>query len=264
MRKSYVAAAVLVLVALTTGAMATEYQQVDAYKNCIAIRTLNAPYLSLTPGAKYTVTVDGDATISFYDDAEIDGVFIYYYDGTSPLHPKMAVVNKGEEYTFTASDSDFFAFIVDKSMKDTADNSGFMYVTVTGPGGFEETITIQAMFNCIGLEEFGSTKKILVGGSTYATSVTGDAATNGDPSGVFDGVCLFHRDISRPYHPIYKVLEIGEEYMITPHSGGWVYGFLLDETLDTMGNNTGSMLVEFQEQSPVESTSWGTIKAEYR
>lgn len=264
MRKSYLLVCAVVLLALTVSAVADEYQVVDAYKNCIAIRTLGAQYATLQPGTKYTVTVEGDATISFYEDSEIDGVFIYYFDGTSPLHPKMAVVNKGESYTFTASDSDFFAFIVDKSMKDTADNSGFMYVTLTGPGGTRETLTIHAMFNCIGLEEFGSTKKILVGGQTYATSVTGDAATNGDPSGVFDGVCLFHRHISRPYHPIYKVLEIGEEYDITPHSGGWVYGFLVDETMDTMGNNTGSMLEQFSEQTPVEPTTWGAIKADYR
>ncbi len=264
MSKSYAAVAVLVLLALTVTAVATEYQTVDAYKNCIAIRTLNAPHLTLTPGAKYTVTVEGDATISFYDDSEIDGVFIYYYDGSSPVHPKMAVVNKGETYTFTASASDFFAFIVDKSMKDTADNGGFMYVTVEGPGGYREIISIQAMFNCIGLEEFGAAKKILVGEQTYGTSVSGDAATNGDPSGVFDGVCLFHRHMSRPYHPIYKVLEVGEEYPITPHSGGWVYCFLLDETMDTMGNNTGAMTVEFEEQTPVEASSWGEIKADFR
>ena len=70
--------------------------------------------------------------------------------------------------------------------------------------------------------------------------------------------------MSRPYHPIFKVLEIGEEYPITPHTGGWVYCFLLDETVDTMGNNTGSMLVEFLEQTPVEPTTWGAIKADFR
>jgi hypothetical protein len=264
MGKSYAAVAVLVLLALAVSAAANEYQVVDAYKNCIAIRTLNAPHATLTPGAKYTVTVDGDAKASFYDDSDYDGVFIYYYDGTAPAHPKMAVVNKGEMYTFTASATDFYAFIVDKSMKDTADNSGTMYVTLTGPGGSRVVLEIQAMFNCIGLEEFGSAKKILVGEQTYATSVTGDAATNGDPTGFFEGVCLFHRHASRPYHPIFKVLEIGEDYAITPHSTGWVYCFLLDETVDSMGNNTGAMLIEFQEQTPVEATTWGAVKANYR
>ncbi len=264
MRKSYLAVTAFVLLALTLTAAATEYQTVDAYKNCIAIRTLNAPYVSLTPGAKYTVTVDGDARASMYDDSDYDGVFIYYYDGDAPAHPVMAVVNKGEMYTFTASGSDFFAFLVDKSMKDTADNSGSMTVTITGPGGFREEIVIHAMFNCIGLEEFGAAKKILVGEQTYSTSVDGDAATNGDPTGYFDGVCLFHRHMDHPYHPIFKVLEVGEEYTITPHSTGWVYCFLLDETTDTMGNNTGSMLVEFEEETPVETTTWGAVKAEYR
>ena len=264
MRKSYLAVTAVVMLMLTVCAVATEYQQVDAYKNCIAILTLNAPHVSLKAGAEYTVTVDGDARASFYDDSDYDGVFIYYYDAAAPMHPKMAVVNKGEEYTFTASTTDFYAFLVDKSMKDTADNSGTMTVTLTGPAGSREVIDIHAMFNCIGLEEFGAAKKILVGEQTYSTSVSGSAATNGDPSGVFDGACLFHRHMSRPYHPIFKVLEVGEDYAITPHTGGWVYCFLLDETLDSMGNNTGSMTIEFQDETPVESITWGAVKAEYR
>jgi archaellum component FlaF (FlaF/FlaG flagellin family) len=265
MRKSYSIVAVFIVMALASSALGTEYQTVDAYKNCIGVRSLNAAYTSnLMPGDTYTVTVDGNARASMYEDSDYDGVFLYYYDGTAPVHPKMVVVNKEEEHTFVASGSDFYAFLVDKSMKDTADNSGSMTVTITGEPGFREELIVDALFNCIGLFEFGAAKKYLTGGNTYSTTVSGDAATNGDPTGYFDGVCLFYRHISRPYHPILDVLEVGDERLITPHSTGWVFCFLLDETVDAMGNNSGSMLLSFEEETAVEESSWGSVKAMYR
>jgi hypothetical protein len=264
MKKSYVIVGIAtVLFAVTSAASAIEYETVAGYANCIGLeQAIQNTGIALTQGTTYTVTVAGNARANPAPGGDFDGVFCFYYDNGRPDHPMVKFLYKGDSFDFVASDANFFAFLVDKSLKDVPDNSGSMTVTLTAAGREREELIVDAVFNCIGLEEFGAKKKILIPGESYAVTVTGDAYTNGTADGYYDGVLLFTREAAEPIHPILLHLEIGDEFFITEmHATGWVYCWLVDASYAVMGNNGGKLTVAFEEQTPVEEATWASIKA---
>jgi hypothetical protein len=270
MKKSYLVAGLLVaFVAFASASSAIEYETVSGYTNCIGlVEAIQHPGVALTPGETYTATVTGNAHANPDPDGYFDGVFCFYYDNDRPFHPVIRFLYKdGDSFTFVASDQNFFAFMADKSLKDVPDNTGMMTVTLTPASDRNERVNfaLDAVFNCIGLEEFGAKKKILIPGESYAVSVTGNAFTNGDEDGYYDGVCLFTREAARPIHPVQLVLNIGDTFFIEEmHATGWVYCWLVDSSYSVMGNNGGKMTIAFEEQTPVEESTWGSIKALYK
>ncbi len=266
MRKSYlVVGAVVACLAAATASSATEYQVVGGYANCIGLQqAIQSTGIALIPGTTYTATVTGNARANPAPGGDFDGVFCFYYDDTDPDHPNTVFLPKGgEPLTFVASSTNFYAFLVDKTLKDVADNTGTMTVTLTSSRGDRDELVVDAVFNCIGLEDFGAAKKILLPGVSYTMTVTGDAYTNGTASGYYDGVLLFTRDAAvNPIHPFMVHLDFGEEFVVQEmHATGWVYCFLVDESYSTMGNNGGKLTVAFEETTPVEPSTWASIKA---
>ncbi len=278
MRRSYLLVLFMIVVWMTAysaAAQATEYLTVSTkipglpYNgNCLALMQMGGISASLEPGMIYTVSCDGNARANPMPHGEFDGLFLYYYDFVSPNHPVIRFLPKGEEITIVASGSPFWAFLVDKTLKDVADNTGSLTVLCEPASGTPVEINVNAVFNCVGLEDQGAAKIVLVPYTHYVASVTGDGATNGYPEGAFDGVCMFYRrvdeDPTRPTHPILKFLEYGEEIEFTIHVTGWVYAFFVDDSIFTMGNNSGAAQIEFQEVTAVEESTWGSIKALYR
>jgi hypothetical protein len=267
MKKSYlIVGIVTALFAVTSAASAVEYETVSGYANCVGLEqaTQNTS-IALTQGTTYTVTVDGDARANPAPGGDYDGVFCFYYDNDRPDHPMVKYLYKGDSFDFVASSTNFFAFLVDKSLKDIPDNSGSMTVTLTAAGREREELIVDAVFGCIGLEEFAAKKKILIPGQSYVATVTGDAYTNGTADGYYDGVLLFTREASDPVHPILLHLEFGQEFFISEmHATGWIYCWLVDESYGAMGNNGGKQTVAFEEQTPVEDATWASIKALFR
>ena len=268
MKKSYLAVSVLILLVTVATAQATEYQTVAGYANCIGLQqAIQSTGIALTQGETYTVTVTGNARSNPAPGGDYDGLFCFYYDDMDPEHPNTVFLAKdGGSFQFVASATNFYAFLVDKTLKDVADNSGNMTVTLTSARGEREELIVDAVFNCIGLEDFGAAKKILIPGTSYTMSVTGDAYTNATASGYYDGVLIFTRDAAiNAIHPILVHLDFGDEFVVTEmHATGWVYCFLVDEGYQTMGNNGGKSVVAFEETTPVEDATWTAIKALYR
>jgi hypothetical protein len=250
-------AAVLVLVA---SASASETLTVDSYKNCVGLLQAGCPTIALDPGVTYTVSVDGDAAandslgIQYYD-----GVFLYTIDKDPAMHPRIIYLEKGETIDFTAGSYLVYAFLADISLKDVGDNFGSFDVTFDS-GSSREVLEVDAVFNCIGLLEYGGAKIVLTPGQEYTVTVSGDAATNSSPDGYYDGVCIFTRDISQPYHPQLEFLEFGEEYVFTAHATGWFWAFLVDFSFSEMVDNSGSMTVEFTANTGIEEETWSAIK----
>ena len=258
MKKSYLIVGIMtVLFAVTSAASAIEYEVVGGYANCVGLeQATQSTGVALTPGETYTVTVAGNARANPAPGGDFDGVFCFFYDNGRPDHPVVKYLNKGDSFDFVASSINFFAFLADKSLKDIPDNSGSMTVTLTAPGREREELIVDAVFNCIGLEEFAAKKKILIPGESYVVTVTGNAYTNGTQDGYYDGVLLFTREAADPIHPIQLHLEIGEEFAISEmHATGWIYCWLVDESYGTMGNNGGKMTVAF-EGSPGCGIEW--------
>jgi hypothetical protein len=267
MRERYVVVlATLSLVAgMALSAGATEQLTVNAYKNCIGLFQAGGAHIALAPGVTYTATVDGNAQANPNTLSVYDGVLCFYYDATRPNHPMLKYLARNEELQFTATSTEFYAFLADKTLKDVADNLGAMTVTLTpSRGGRAVDLNVDAVFNCLGLEDFGSAKKILLPGTNYTAYVEGDARTNGSGDGYYDGVCLFYREWGTGRHPILDVLDIGDTLGFRIHETGWIYGFLVDESYNAIGNNDGALTLTFEEETPVENDSWGSIKALYR
>jgi len=254
---------IVVGVAGTAGA--TEQLAVNAYKNCIGLLQAGGSHIALTPGEVYTATVDGNAQANPNSLSVYDGVLCFYYDAGRPNHPVLRYLARGDELHFTATSSGFYAFLADKTLKDVADNLGSMTVTLTAGSGRERlSLDIDGVFNCLGLEDFGSSKIILLPGTHYTAEVAGDAVTNASGDGAYDGVCVFYREWGTGRHPILDVLAVGETLNFRIHETGWLYAFLVDESYNAIGNNSGAMTVTFEEDAPVEQGSWGHIKALYR
>jgi hypothetical protein len=268
MRQRYiVVVAALMLLVAASASSATEYQLVSGYTNCIGLQqAIQSTGIALTPGETYTVTVTGQAFANPAPGGDFEGVFCFYYDYADPNHPMTVFLPKNESFEFVASSTNFYAFLVDKTLKDVADNTGFFTVNLTPASGSREELAVDAVFNCIGLEDFGAAKKILIPGLSYTISVSGEAYTNGTETGYYDGVLLFTRDASiNPIHPLQIHLDFGEEYVINEmHATGWVYCFLVDESYGTMGNNGGKLTVAFEEPTPVEASTWSRVKALFR
>ena len=266
MRKSYLVVAMVALLAVASSASAVEYETVGGYANCVGLeQAIQNTGIALTQGETYTVTVAGDARANPAPGGHFDCVFCFYYDNARPDHPVIRYLNTGDSFDFVASAENFFAFLADKSLKDVPDNSGSMTVTFTAPGREREELNVDAVFNCIGLEEFGAKKKILIPGTSYTVTVDGNAYTNGSGDGYYDGVLLFTREAADPIHPIQLFLEFGQEFVVSEmHATGWVYCWLVDAGYQFMGNNGGKLTVTFQEPTPVESATWASIKALYR
>jgi hypothetical protein len=268
MRQSYIfAAAVLAVLLAAAGSSAVEYQLVSGYTNCIGLQqAIQSTGVALTPGETYTVTVSGAAFANPAPGGDFEGLFCFYYDNNDPDHPVTVFLPKTDSFQFVASSTNFYAFLVDKTLKDVADNTGFFNVTLTGASGSREELTVDAVFNCIGLEDFGAAKKILIPGLSYTMTVSGEAYTNGTETGYYDGVLLFTRDASiNPIHPLLVHLDFGEEFVVDEmHATGWVYCFLVDESYGTIGNNGGKLTVAFEEPTPVESSTWSHVKALFR
>ncbi len=272
MRRCYQFAIVVLVLALATSAFAVEYLDVSAKGapagDCLGLDQVGGVNIELTSGMIYTVTVTGDARANPLPGGEFDGLFVYYYDGTDPNHPVTHFLPLNEPLVFVASEAPFYAFLVDKTLKDVADNSGIFTLTFESAGGTRETLDVNAIFNCIGLEDMGAAKIILTPEQFYTATVSGEACTNGFPEGCFDGVCMFYRRIDedppRPIHPILAVLEPGDALPFQIHVTGWVYAFFVDESFFTVGNNYGSMIIAFEEETPVEDGTWGSIKGLYR
>jgi len=255
MRKSYLVIATALVAVLASASFAVEYETVSGANNCVGLQqAIQSMGLALTQGTTYTVTVDGDARANPAPGGHFDGVFCFYYDNDRPDHPVVRYLNIGESFDFVASATNFYAFLADKSLKDVPDNTGSMTVTLTEVTTRERVdLNVDAVFNCIGLEEFGAKKKILIPGQSYAVTVSGDAYTNGSGDGYYDGVLLFTREAADPIHPVQLVLEIGEEFMISEmHVTGWIYCWLVDESYGTIGNNGGKLTVAFDELTHVE------------
>lgn len=266
MKQGYILALMaLAMVASVTTAQASEQLAVDAYKNCIGLLQAGGAYAAVTPGLTYTVTVDGNAQANPNSLSVYDGVFCYYYDESRPDHPMVKYLSKTGQLTFTATSAGFYAFLADKTLKDVADNLGSMTVTLT-PEGREQRLdlTVDGVFNCLGLEDFGSAKIILIPGTRYTASVAGDASTNASGDGYFDGVCVFYREYGTGRHPIIDVLDIGETLTFRIHETGWLYAFLVDESYSAVGNNDGAFVITFEEDTPVEDGTWSGIKSLYR
>jgi len=267
MRQRYilVLAVLVTVVALAGSALATEQLTVGAYKNCIGLVQAGGSHVALTPGEIYTATVDGNAQANPNSLSVYDGVLCFYYDAGRPNHPVLHYLERGQQLQFTATSTDFYAFLADKTLKDVADNLGSMTVTLTAGGGRERvSLNIDGVFNCLGLEDFGSGKIILLPGTHYTAEVAGDAVTNGTGDGAYDGVYVFYREWGTGRHPILDVLAVGETLNFRIHETGWLYAFLVDESYNEIGNNDGAMTLTFEEQSPVEEGSWGRIKGLYR
>jgi len=267
MKQRYVLtlAALIVVVGMVGSAAATEQLVVNAYKNCIGLFQAGGSHAILTPGEVYTATVDGNAQANPNSLSVYDGVLCFYYDAGRPNHPVLHYLARGEQLQFTATSTGFYAFLADKTLKDVADNLGAMTVTLTAAGGRDRLdLPVDGVFNCLGLEDFGSGKIILLPGTQYSAQVSGDAATNGTGDGAYDGVCVFYREWGTGRHPILDVLAVGESLNFTIHETGWLYAFLVDESYNAIGNNSGAMTVTFEEETPVEGDSWGRIKALYR
>lgn len=261
MIKRYCLLALAIIFALAaTPALANETLTVDSYKNCVGLLQAGCPSISLDPGVTYTVSVTGDAAandslgIQYYD-----GLFLYFFEQTNDLHPRIVYLEKGETFDLTAGTEPVYAFLVDISLKDVGDNFGSMDVLFDS-GGSREVLTVDAVFHCIGLLEYGGAKIVLTPGQEYSVSVTGDAAANASPYGQYDGVCIFTRDISMPYHPQLSFLEFGDEYVFTAHATGWFWAFLVDFSFADMGDNSGSMLVEFDAETGIEEETWSALK----
>jgi hypothetical protein len=266
MLKSYLLVGLVVLLAVTASS-ATEYETVSGALNCVGLeQAIQNTGVSLTQGVTYTVTVTGDAQANPDPTSAFDGVFCFYFDNTRPFHPVIRYLDKGDSFDFIASDTNFFAFLADKSLKDVPDNIGSMTVTLTPADGRGRVdLVVDAVFNCIGLEEFGAKKKILIPGQGYAVTVAGNAYANGNDDGYYDGVCLFTREAADPVHPIQLYLEIGDEFHINEmHVTGWIYCWLVDTSYAEIGNNGGKMTVTFEETTPVEDATWTSIKALFR
>ncbi len=267
MQKSYlIVGIVTALFAVASAASAIEYETVAGYTNCVGLeQAIQNTGIALTQGTTYTVTVSGTARANPAPGGDFDGVFCFYYDNGRPDHPMVKYLYKGDSFDFAASSTNFYAFLVDKSLKDIPDNTGFMRVTLTAAGREREELIVDAVFNCIGLEEFGAKKKILIPGQSYVVTVSGDAYTNGTPDGYYDGVLLFTREAADPVHPVLLHLAFGEQFFISEmHATGWIYCWLVDESYGTMGNNGGKLTVAFVEQTPVDSATWASIKALFR
>lgn len=244
---------------------ATEQLTVNAYKNCIGLLQAGGSHIDLTAGEVYTATVDGNAQANPNSLSVYDGVLCFYYDAGRPNHPMLHYLERGEQLQFTATSTGFHAFLADKTLKDVADNLGAMTVTLTAAGSRERLdLNVDGVFNCLGLEDFGSSKIILLPGTQYTAQVTGDAVTNGTGDGAYDGVCVFYREWNTGRHPILDVLAVGETINFRIHETGWLYAFLVDASYNDVGNNDGAMTMTFEEQTPVEEGSWGRIKALYR
>jgi len=243
-------------------------QEVDAVKNCVGLFQAGGASVTLEQGLAYELTVTGDACSNPWEDSDYDGVFVFYYDAASPDHPVTAFVEKGEPHAFTAGDPTFYAFLVDKGLKDVPDNSGSMVLIFTSGGRVRELLEVDAVFNCLGLEDFGAVKNIDVPPDSLCTLSlsAGDAATNGTPDGAYEGVLIFTRDLNRPVHPEILELEYGDEFEFEVHATSWVYMFFVDESYSEIGNNLGTVTVrmDYVPGTPVERASWTSIKAPYR
>jgi len=267
MRNSYIS---LVLSVAIVSAMAAhssaqdQTQVLSGVTHCIGIQEgANTDGIALTQGETYTAKVTGNAYANPITGGEYDGVFCFYYDNSDPTHPLTTFLAKGDSLVFEAGSVNFYAFLVDKSSKDVPDNGGSMTVTLTSTGGARETLDVNGVFNCIGLEDFGAAKPILQPGRHYGVSVTGDAYTNGTVSGGYDGVLMFTRDASvDPIHPILVALDYDDTFEIMEmHATGWVYLFFVDESYSVMGNNGGKDVILFADWTSVEEETWGAIKA---
>jgi hypothetical protein len=256
------------LLSLAVASSAIEYQVVAGDDNCIGLQeAAQVAGLALTPGITYTAVVTGTARANPAPDGEYDGIFCFYYDAGDLDHPMTVYLPKGDSFQFVASSASFYAFLVDKTVKDIADNSGSLTVTLLPEGGGPpEEIVVDAVFNCIGLEEFAAAKKILIPGEGYSISVTGDAHTNEEATGNYDGVLLFTRDASiSPVRPILVHLDFGEEFVVSEmHATGWVYCFLVDESYGSIGDNGGEQTVAFKKLTPVEDQTWAGVKTLFR
>lgn len=268
MKNRYWLVALAALLFVSTAALGQLSQEVNAVKNCVGLFQAGAASIALTPGATYEVTVDGNAKANPDADSFFDGVLLFYYDNTDPDHPVTKYLAKGEVHQFVASGVEFYAFLVDKGLKDVPDNTGFMNLSFTSAGKERETLTVDAVFNCLGLEDFGSIKNVDVPPDYRCTlSIEwGDAVTNGMPGGDYEGVLIFTRDRNRPLHPVILELEYGDEFMFEMHATSWIYMFMVDQSYADIGNNYGSITVhmEAEEITPVEEETWTAVKALYR
>jgi len=267
MRDRYWLVAVSLLLLLASSAFGELTQEVNAVKNCIGLFQAGGASISLTPGQAYEVTVDGDAKANPDPDSFFEGVFLFYYDNAAPDHPVTHFLETGATHQFVASGTPFYAFLVDKGLKDVPDNTGSMTLTFTDASRERETLNIDAVFNCLGLEDFGSIKNVDV--PPYYTCtlsvIAGDAATNGTGNGDYEGVLIFTRDRHRPLHPIIFELEYGDEFTFEMHATSWIYMFLVDESYAEIGNNYGTITVQMEiETTPVEEETWTGVKATYR
>jgi hypothetical protein len=267
MRHGYVFVAVALLLVAATVAFGELTQEVNAVKNCIGLFQAGGASITLPSGTAYEVTVDGNAKANPDPDSFFDGVFLFYYDNSDPNHPVTLFLEKGESHQFVASASPVYGFLVDKGLKDVPDNSGIMTLTFTAADKTRETLTIDAVFNCLGLEDFGSIKNVDVPPDYTCTLsiIAGDAATNGTPTGDYDGVLIFTRDRHRPLHPIILELEYGDEFTFEMHATSWIYMFFVDESYSEIGNNYGTATVQMDiEETPVEQDTWTGVKSLYR
>jgi hypothetical protein len=259
-------AVVLALPGLAQVARSGEVMQdVGAVKNCIGLFQAGSASISLTQGQAYEVTVDGNARANPWEDSEFDGVLVFYYDGSEPDHPVTAFLPKGgAPYQFVASDVPFYAFLVDKGLKDVPDNSGIMNLEFSDSRGGRQTLTVDAVFNCLGLEDFGAIKNVDVPPDSVCTLsiASSDAVTNGTPDGAYEGVFVFTRDRNRPVHPVILELETGDEFEFEMHGTSWVYLFLVDESYGDVGNNHGTVTVrmDYRTLTAVESATWTSVK----
>jgi len=262
--------ALAVAIACSAGtAVADQYLTVGAKpgQQCIPLQQAGAASIALTPGVAYTATVDGDAYSNPTHESHYDGVYCYYFDGTDPNRPRTVYLRKEETLEFVASDTPFYAFLADLSLKDIADNGGSMLVTFTAVTGAREALAVDAVFNCIGLRDFGAAETLdLIPYHSYTAAVAGDAFTNGTGSGFFDGVYVWYREpvAGLEYAPIQDALLVGQVLSFTECEWGWFYAFLVDESIMTMGNNGGSMTITFVDVTAVEEETWGAIKALFR
>ncbi len=267
MTNRYWLVAITVLLVVSTAAFGQLQQEVNAVKNCIGLFQAGGAHIALTQGVTYEVTVDGNAKANPDPDSFFDGLFLFYYDNTNPTHPVTKYLEKGEIHQFVASEVEFHAFLVDKGLKDVPDNSGIMTLTFTSGGREREILTVDAVFNCLGLEDFGSIKNVDVPPDYLCTlSIAwGDAATNGTPEGAYEGVLIFTRDRNRPLHPILLELEYGDEFTFEMHETSWIYMFMVDQSYADVGNNYGSIMVQMETQeTAVEENTWTALKALYR
>ncbi len=258
---------VALLLALSAASSAQLQQEVSAVKNCIGLFQAGGASITLTEGVTYEVTVDGDARANTDPDGFFDGVFLFYYDYNAPTHPVTEYLPKGETYQFVASSEPFYAFLVDKGLKDVPDNSGAMTLTFTSADRERDTLTVDAVFNCLGLEDFGVIKNVDVP-PDYSCTLSiawGDAVTNGMADGDYEGVLIFTRDRNRPLHPVILELEYGDEFTFEMHATSWIYMFFVDKSYADIGNNYGSITVQMDvEEVPVDDASWTAIKALYK